>query len=340
VKYSDSLEQSGEYLRQAVRLMSKQAAAPHPVSYAIWYEYVSGRNAALNAAIDEATRNGAVLDEKSTHELFQRHVAGIDEHLAQRVSKAFQKVMADISQSASQAGDHADQFGSALEKFSAELGDTVPGAGVGGGVDALLRQSRAMQGAIASLKVRLDESHQQIEGLRQEVNKAREDALTDGLTGLANRKGFDQALANCLLDESALLPPSLLMADIDFFKRINDTYGHLFGDKVIRAVAQILRDNVKGRDLAARFGGEEFVVLLPETPMEGARELAEKIRAIIDRVQIKRVDKNEAVANITVSLGVASYRPGETAGDFIARADRALYASKSQGRNRVSIAAL
>ena len=339
MKYNDSIEKSAEYLRQALPLMSRQAAALHPVSYAVWYEYVAGNNPSLKASIDGHLQNGAVLDEKTTAEFFRKHVAELDEALARRVSDGFQKIMADMSQSASQAGDHADQFGSVLEKWSEGLAESQ--AGTEGGVDVLLQHTRSMQGSITSLKGRLDESRREIEQLRQEVNKAREDALADGLTGLTNRRGFDLALSACLSASAGEEQgPSLLITDIDFFKRVNDSYGHLFGDRVIRAVAQILKDNVKGKDTAARYGGEEFVILLPETPIEGARHLAEKIRTTVERSRIKRTDNNETIANITVSLGVACYRRGESASDFIARADAALYASKHQGRNCTTVAGL
>lgn len=338
MKYSDSIEKSAEYLRQLLPLMSRQDAALHPISYAVWYEYVSGMNPALRAAVDAHTANGAVLDEKTTSDLFHKHIADIDEESARRVREGFQKIMADMSQSAIQAGHNADKFGGELEKWSAGLAES--GHGVAGGVGALLSQTRGMQGSISALKGKLNESQQEIEQLRQEVSKAREDALVDGLTGLTNRRGFDASLENCLSAiETEEQGPSLLMADIDFFKKVNDTYGHLFGDKVLRAVAQILKDNVKGKDTAARYGGEEFVVLLPDTPLEGARHVAEKIRASVEKFRIKRTDKNEAVANVTISLGVASYSQGEAGADFVARADAALYASKEQGRNRVTLAA-
>ena len=338
MKYRDSIEESAEYLRRALPLMSRQAAALHPLSYAVWYEYVAGNNPSLTASIDARTRQGALLDEAATAELFRKHIAELDEELAQRVSEGFQKIMANMSQSASHANDEAQQFGSVLAKWSEGLDHSLDGAD--GGVGVLLQHTRAMQGSIASLSSRLENSRREIEQLRQEVDKAREDALADGLTGLTNRKGFDLALASCL---SAAEPeehgPSLLITDIDFFKRVNDNYGHLFGDKVIRAVAQILKDNVKGKDTAARYGGEEFVILLPDTPLEGARHLAEKVRSMVERCRIKRADNNQAIANITVSLGVASYRTGESAHEFLARADNALYLSKNQGRNRVTVAA-
>lgn len=338
VRYEDSIEDSAKFLRLALQYMTRQAAALHPISYAVWYEYASGRNAALNAAVDSLTREGGVLDEASTDEIFRQYIAAIDAAAAERISQGFQKVMADVLQSAAVAGDHADRFGGVLEKWSEEAGGLPPGSELG--LDQLLQHTRSMQGSISTLKGRLDASRREIEQLRQEISRAREESLADSLTGLVNRKGFDLALAACL----AKLPapqagPSLLITDIDFFKRVNDTYGHLFGDKVIHAVAQILKHHVQEPATAARYGGEEFVLLLPEMPLEMAHQLAEKIRATVENCRIRRVDKNETVANVTVSIGVASYRAGESASEFIARADQALYASKHAGRNRVTLAA-
>jgi diguanylate cyclase len=128
------------------------------------------------------------------------------------------------------------------------------------------------------------------------------------------------------------------MADIDHFKRVNDSYGHLIGDKVLHAVGRALQANVKGKDTASRFGGEEFAVLLPQTPLEGAARLAETLRATIASGRVKSVGSGETVGNITISIGVACYRAGEPAAEFIARADRALYAAKTRGRNRVCLA--
>ncbi|HTY98192.1 MAG TPA: diguanylate cyclase [Rhodocyclaceae bacterium] len=339
MNYCDSVEESAEYLRLAIAHMSKQAAALHPVSYAVWYEYASGRNASLRTAVDHLTRDGAVLDERSTANLFRKHIAELDEETARRISDGFQRVMAEVSQSASQAGEHADQFGSILETWSSR--NQTPLLQPADEVGALLQHTQTMRRAITTLRGRLDDSQREIEQLRREVIKAREDSLLDGLTGLRNRKAFDITLASCLtLLEAADQGPSLLIADIDCFKQINDSYGHLFGDTVIRSVAQILKDNVKGMDTAARYGGEEFVVLLPNTAIDGARRLAERIRATIERCVIKRLGRNEVVSNVTISLGVACYRLGESAQDFVARADAALYASKSRGRNCVSIAAV
>ncbi|CAN5438155.1 GGDEF domain-containing protein [soil metagenome] len=339
MKYKESLAQSAEYLRLALPMMTKQAAAFHPVSYAVWYEYVAGMNKPLKSEIDDLTKDGKVLDEAAVAGLFQKHIAELDEETTQRVRAGFQSVLENMSRSAAEAGDQANQFGSALEQWSEGLGDSDNGGSSGDGVKKLLGNTRQMQGAISSLNQKLEDSQRRIEQLRVEVERAREDALADGLTGLTNRKGFDMALAACLSSsDSQQAGPSLLMTDIDHFKKVNDTYGHLFGDKVIRAVSQILKENVKGKDTAARYGGEEFVILLPDTSIEGARVVAEKIRTTIERSRIRRAENNEEIARITVSLGVASYRPGESATEFIERVDNALYASKHQGRNLVTMA--
>jgi diguanylate cyclase len=127
----------------------------------------------------------------------------------------------------------------------------------------------------------------------------------------------------------------MLMGDIDHFKRINDTYGHMFGDQVIKGVAQIIHATVKGGDLAARFGGEEFAVFLPDTSLEDAVALAEKIRSSVGRMRIKRSGTQEFIDQITISLGAAGGRIGEGLEALIERADKSLYRAKQTGRNRV-----
>lgn len=333
MRYEDSHEKSAEYLRLALPLMSRQAAALHPVSYAVWYEYVSGSNRSLRSEVDDLTRNGHLLDEEQTYALHARHVLNHDEATARKVADGFRRVLHDIAQSASHAGEHASAFGESLETWCADfVANPDPAA-----VQSLLTETRRMGDTMGTLRSQLNDSQAEIERLKAEVSRAREDALIDALTGLTNRKGFEQALGNCLAAVRDGAPaPSLLMVDIDHFKNINDSYGHLFGDKVIRAVAQILKQNIKGQDVAARFGGEEFIVLLPGTPVEGASLLAERIRHTIEGSAIRRADSNQALAKVTVSLGVTRFAPGEQIGTLLARADEALYASKRSGRNRVT----
>lgn len=157
--------------------------------------------------------------------------------------------------------------------------------------------------------------------------KTLELSLRDPLTGLANRRLMDIMLDNSIgIAKRYGTPLSVLIADIDFFKQYNDTYGHSAGDELLARLAGILRNNMREIDLAVRYGGEEFLILLPETGCDKATEIAERVRKTI-----------QSEAGVTISFGVTCYRPTENRDDMIARADEALYKSKQEGRNRVTL---
>lgn len=337
MRYEDTIERSAEFLRQALPYMSKQSAALTPVSYAVWYEYVSGRNEALRAQLDKILASGTKLDDLSTRSLFTQYIADVDSGTAQRVTEGLQRALSGMVETAEAAGSHTERFGSSLSRLSDEFKEAEDPQAQAAAIGNVLESTREMQSAVSGLQDRLKESQNQIQALKQEVARARTDALIDGLTGLANRRAFDQCIEACLADEAAQATGlCLVMLDIDHFKRVNDTHGHVFGDQVIRAVAQVLKASVKGQDTAARIGGEEFAIVLPSTPLNGAFVVAEKIRNAIGSSRIRR-GQQALDERVTVSLGVAALRPGESATQFVERADAALYASKKGGRDRVTL---
>jgi diguanylate cyclase len=131
---------------------------------------------------------------------------------------------------------------------------------------------------------------------------------------------------------------SLLVVDVDRFKEINDAYGHAVGDQVLRGVAQILRARIKGVDIAARVGGDEFAILLPDTAAAGARALAEKIRSTLFQARLRRTGSDEQIGQVSISVGVAHSAEVINLDQFMQKADGALYAAKREGRNRVETA--
>jgi len=169
-----------------------------------------------------------------------------------------------------------------------------------------------------------------------EIEEVSRTALIDQLTGLGNRRSFDDQL-KFMLDQTDRFGGTcaLVIADVDHFKSVNDTYGHASGDKVLVAIAQTIRELVRTTDRGARIGGEEFCLILPQTGEEGAVELAERLRANIEAKVVRLPDRN---ISVTSSFGVAVYEGGGGAvkrGQLFAAADRALYRAKDEGRNCV-----
>ena len=165
-------------------------------------------------------------------------------------------------------------------------------------------------------------------------------SFMDGLTAIANRRHFDEVLAQewrrCLREQT---PLSLIMADIDYFKKFNDTYGHQTGDDCLKEVARVLKKSLnRPGDLAARYGGEEFALILSDTDPEGARRVAEALRTRVEGQKIPH--KHSSVSKwVTISLGAATLTPtpDQTPDQLVKASDRALYQAKAEGRNRVAV---
>jgi diguanylate cyclase len=341
MRYQDTVERSTEYLRQALPLMARQEAALHPVSYAVWYDYVAQRTPALRDAVDQHLKRDGQLDESSTEAIYRKHIAEIDPQTAQRMTDGFHRVLTGMAESAAQAGDQTARFGSSLTRLSERLGAGTPGHDAQA-LSEMLQGTREMSEAMGLLQSRLAQSQEEIAVLREEVRRARHESLLDSLTGLANRRAFDQRLAACLAASEvagAATMPCLVVSDIDHFKRINDDFGHNFGDQVLRAVGEILKACAPGEGMTARIGGEEFAILLTDVGLPEARTLAEKIRQAVASSRIRRHGAQETLARVTLSLGVTFHRTGEGMREFLERADRAMYASKSGGRDRVTVMA-
>ena len=377
-----SIERSTELLRQALPWMSRQRAGLHPVSYAVWFDYVAGTNPPLRAAIDEHLAREGALDEFATHALFKRHVADVDPETAQRVVDQMQRVLGGISESAGAAGAHAARYSASLAQLAVALvqGDTVrgieadtnPGVARNGPaprkladvVAEVIADTGTMRSQIGGLQQRLADSRREIERLRDEVRRAREESLRDSLTGLSNRRAFDQALADCVAAAQAPTPAAgarhaqaaidaaraaaasrpaspadargawLLLADIDHFGRINEAHGRDFGDQVLIAVAEALRTLVPAGSTLARVDGEAFGLLAPGLDAAAALVLADRMRAHIGSARIRRPEQDEA-ERVTVSVGMARARDAEAPQALLERAGAALRQAKDAGRDRV-----
>jgi diguanylate cyclase (GGDEF)-like protein len=181
----------------------------------------------------------------------------------------------------------------------------------------------------------LNDAHDTLKKKNEELEML---STTDSLTGLSNRRQLMEVLEKeARRNQRHQRPLSVLMLDVDRFKKLNDTHGHLAGDEVLRKLAWILKQEIRNVDHAARYGGEEFLIMLPETNIDGASEVGERIRA---RIEQEKLAFDGTEVKVTASIGIACCPvEGEAAETLIGRADEALYKAKRAGRNRVVKAA-
>jgi diguanylate cyclase len=336
--YTDDYSIASQNLKLTIKLLAKHNIPVSPIYYQVGYDIVSERNNQLKEALDRLLESqDQQISEQNFLTLFQQFLAPDDQAVeAQR--QQLQQMIDTLQSGFSHSKGEMSEYLESLNSFSDVLSEVSEPDEIGMEVQKVRQNTQKMEQSQRQLGSNMAEMLEEIDSLRLELDRAREESLTDALTNLANRKAFDQRL-NELIDDSEDNPAfSVIIADIDFFKKFNDTYGHLVGDKVLKYVGRILKSGVKGKDLAARFGGEEFTLLLPNTDINGAKAVAEQLRVAIADQNLIDKSVNEDYGKVTVSLGVGQYRPGETNQDLLERADKALYVAKENGRNRVEIA--
>ena len=335
MRYAESRDQSAELLRMVLPLMARQSAGFHPISYAVWYEYSAGINLGLKGALDELLAAGRTLSDEDMNALFDKYVAMRDIDASIQMRLKIRDVIERVSSATSKASEDVGEYTRGLSDAQLKLMDQSSPDKVVELVGTLLQETERVRGQTEALRNNLSSTAQEVDRLREELQVAQGQAQTDPLTGLLNRRGLDSGLS--ALPPAELEKCSCLFIDIDHFKKVNDTHGHLLGDRVIAVVASVIKNCVGDMGLAARMGGEEFAVMLPALSPAGVAEMAERIRSNVEKGRIRRHDKDEAIGTITVSVGAATPVAGEHVAEMMRRADRALYKSKQDGRNRISI---
>jgi diguanylate cyclase len=336
---ANSVADAERLAKAALAAMVGLRVAPTPTNYLIWYSHCSGTYPELSRHLQALQSRGEQFTEEVLTELHDRFFGtGRQVWLLNETCQRIETTMAQLLAQAAGMSRHAVSYGEKLTKFGDALSRRARVAELRGLATEILHATRRMHDQAQELEAQLGESSRQIEGLRTDLASTQREAQTDSLTGIANRKCFDLELRAAA--EEAIVsarPLSLLLADIDHFKQFNDTFGHQVGDQVLRLVAGVLTRSVKGRDRAARYGGEEFAVILPQTDLEGARNLAEQIRRTVAGNRIRSKTDGQDLGHITLSIGCAQYVPGEPLARLIQRADEALYRAKRAGRNRVRV---
>lgn len=321
--------------RDALDLIHRHDVAPTPSNYELWYAYVSQENSALVEAIDTLIATEKAGNEQELQRLYARFFGASAREALAEINVNLSQEIAKLGKTLERSGDDTKEYGRTLKA----AGDALSGNDIGPKlkdiVAAVTAATQAMETRNKALEQQLSSSMSEVGALRGRMETLRKESLSDGLTGLANRRCFDERIEQAAEAARTGRDLCLIMGDIDHFKRFNDTWGHATGDQVLRLVAQCFKSNVRESDTAARYGGEEMAAVLPGMKLDDAIQLAERIRADVASKKIVKRSTGESLGSITLSLGVAAFNTQETVADFISRADQCLYAGKHAGRNRV-----
>ncbi len=326
-----------EIAKKVILKMGQKEVPLVPENYHVWFDYFTGANQELTTDIENVIAAGKAFDSSLNEELYNKYCGSEKEkELMLQVQKETQNILKNIFDEVLSTNSITSEYVEKLEAYSQQLNNADELSHVQHVLKEIISDTDKMAESSRIFRDRLEEADKQAQALRHRLEKTERETLIDPLTELHNRKSLQEKLKE-LFDDFSQNGNAFtgIMLDIDFFKKINDTYGHKIGDDVLKIVASTLFETVKGMDFPARYGGEEFVVLLPATLLDNACTVAEHLRKNISQKKLKLVKTGEKIGNITVSAGVAEIQTGDTIEDFLVRADKALYLAKNSGRNNV-----
>ncbi len=331
-------ESSMDVANSVLDLCREHLTPPTPKNYEVWHYYIDGDNAGLIECIDQTLeKSQAGMNEYELQQIHEQYVSkgqlGSDviktSHDMGEQLKAIQSILKNYASS-------SQSFGDTLTASLDELTPTSTVEQIAQSLHCILTENDRMQRETEELRSSVQRSQQQISSLEERLCEAMEVSQVDPLTQLYNRRHYDEQLPKAIVRAALEKSPlCLAVADIDHFKRINDTFGHQIGDGVLKMFADLLSKNVKGRDLVARYGGEEFVVVFEETSPKDAFSILEKIRVKLELTTLKVRKTSEMIGNITASFGLTNLEEGDDPDSLFERADALLYEAKQTGRNKI-----
>ncbi|MGM0481997.1 MAG: GGDEF domain-containing protein [Pseudomonadota bacterium] len=332
---SEQLDQSFKTLKQTIPLLLKHKIPAVPTNYALWYTYVDKANSALNKEIEQALADGRPFSKIYSKELYRKHLADKEELNGWQLRQNVEAMLIELSQSVSDTKTNTQGFKSTMDSCLDDL-NKVEKEGwsmdeVMHLVRTMVRETQAIHNSTLDFSTSLQKAEQEVARLRQELEKSQHDAFYDALTDLYNRRYLDQEIHSISEQQQACL----IMLDVDFFKEVNDQYGHQMGDRVLKAIAKKLKEKCQNNAIPFRFGGEEFAILMRGATLQQAIHKAELLRQALAKISVLDRRSNQRIKGITASFGVAAYQPGSRSSDLLETADRQLYQAKRLGRNRV-----
>lgn len=327
--FNDNFQTVTTYSEETHQFLTEHLIAPCPINYAVIYLYITKKNAQLNTAIDQRFKNNELITADFMEEMYTQFVS-LSSNIDQEMLAPFEKNLAETLDKITQQVGNEEQASANLQKLDKHLNNTEHHNSLGSAVNFLISTISKTQLQHKTLAKELSSTQEEINQLREKLASSREEALVDTLTGLLNRRGCDEKLKDINTKDTH----TSFVIDIDHFKQVNDNFGHFIGDKVIQRIAKTIQNNVSEKDLAIRFGGEEFLVVMVDKTINQAKTIAEKIRTDIAKMRLIHKDLNKPLPPISVSIGIAENSKTPDWQALFKQADKALYVAKNSGRNR------
>lgn len=332
--YEFTDEENSHFLRQILQFISAHKITPTPINYALSYDYVSGSNTKLIVAVNSLIKEQKNIDNELATKLYNKFIYDVSYESYDKVNQSLESLINNTRDSVAATSQKASDAGDVFKEQAVSIASVKNTDDLKKVMSEIVAEAKGLADVSKSLKTELDSANQEMEQLRTELVKARESAATDALTGLLNRGTFDKMLDR-LIDQDEHSEACLTMLDLDHFKQVNDTHGHLIGDSVLKFTAKLLKKHANSQHYAVRYGGEELAIIMPDTSLKQAKEIAENIRASLESSRLKKKNSSESIGKITVSIGISKLKQDDTAEDLIMRADTAMYRAKETGRNQV-----
>ena len=335
---SDSdFDEAARLAAKAMDHARRHRIPPCPHAFEVWYAYANGADDALRARIDSELIKADVIDQYTIEQIYEDHF------LQKRLSRGINRIGDELESELRDTIDLIrDGVGSnrayvhTLENAQSRIAKTSRNQDAKRVVMELVNLSRDHTKHSEAVGSELARARKQVSHLQRELHKLRDHAYLDHLTQIPNRRHMDEVLEREILGARDTAEPlSFALGDLDNFKLLNDTYGHTVGDAVLKHFAALIRNNIKGQDIPARFGGEEFAIIFPKTSLFGAGVIADKIRGLLHDTDYILSRDRSSIGKVSVSFGVTQLLPGDDMGKIVERADGLLYRAKRLGRNRV-----
>ncbi|MGN1394030.1 MAG: GGDEF domain-containing protein [Succinivibrionaceae bacterium] len=333
---NDDLATSLKNMKKVIPLMGKYRIPTTPEHYAVWYTYVSKTNSELNKNLDSILENDAICSPTTSSELYENYIANDNQRNTNKLKKSLEAMILELTNTVDDTINDTSKFDNILNKNFNQLENYNENSlsidDIMLLVNNIVTNSKNIKRSTKLFTEKLVKAQSEITRLKQELAKVKDDSTRDGLTQLLNRKSFDSEL-NQLINNGVNF--ALIMVDIDHFKVINDTYGHVIGDQALKGISKVLKDRIQNIGHVYRYGGEEISILLPNKSLSIAIKIADVCRTNIEKITIRDQKNNTSLKCVTASFGVATFNNGETAEQIIKKADSQLYQAKKLGRNRV-----